>query len=318
MPWRYAILGWGCLPTVVHLAGALLLPPSARWLLAAGGDPAEAARSIEFYRGTDHDISGEVREIQKTLSGEQTAPTLLSQARRLATDWSCAKPVLLLSGQFVFDAFCGGMTVTQFAPMIFRRAVPQLDPHSCTVYLAAVQLAALCGSGALVRRVGRRVVLAVAGTCGAAGYLLVAVSLLSPAVGAYSWIPLIGVLLANAAAQAGITPVSFLYLSELLPTAVRPLAGNWFVIYISVLNLCAVRLFPVATAAAGTHGVFLAVAGLCGVQLVYALLLLPETKDMSLEEVQRRHFSSKRSWGGENERKDLEAATEKPPQSVAT
>ena len=299
---------------MVHLAGALLLPPSARWLLAAGGDPAEAARSIEFYRGTDHDVSGEVREIQKTLGGEVTAPTLLSQARRLATDWSCAKPVLLLSGQFVFDAFCGGMTVTQFAPMIFRRAVPQLDPHSCTVYLAAVQLAALCGSGALVRRVGRRVVLAVAGTCGAAGYLLVAVSLLSPAVGAYSWIPLIGVLLANAAAQAGITPVSFLYLSE-LPSHGGPTSGRQLVRHLHQ------RAEPLRGAAVpggdGGGGDARRLPGrgrpVWGAAGLRSLLLLPETKDMSLEEVQQRHFSSKRSWGGENDRKDLEAATEKPP-----
>ena len=205
---------------------------------------------------------------------------------------------------------------TQFAPMIFRRAVPQLDPHACTVYLAAVQLAALCGSGVLVRRVGRRAVLAASGGCGAAGCLLVAVSLLSPAVGAYSWIPLIGVLLANASAQAGVSPVSFLYLSEILPAGVRPLVGNSFVIYTSSMNMCAVHLFPVATAALGTYGVFLVVAGLCVTQLAYALILLPETKDLSLEEVQQRYFSSNRRWKGCGEEVDLEAVqeavTEKP------
>ncbi|XP_043241973.1 facilitated trehalose transporter Tret1-like [Amphibalanus amphitrite] len=308
VPWHWAVLGCGCVPTVIHLTGALLLPQSARWLLASGGSKAEAERSIAFYRGHDHDIAAEVRAIEKALGGAAHATTLAHQARRLATEWDCAKPVLLLCGQFVFDAFCGGMIMTQFAPMIFRRAAPQLDPNTCTIYLAAAQLAALCASGLLVRRVGRRVVLMAAGAGGAAGYVLVAASLLIPSLGAYNWVPLVGVLAANACAQAGITPVSFLYLSELIPGGVRPLLGNCFTIYISAMNMASVHLFPLATAALGTHGVFLAVAGLCAAQLLYALLLLPETKDLTLEEVHNRHFSSRRRWG---RKPDTEALQDK-------
>ncbi|KAF0314078.1 Arabinose-proton symporter [Amphibalanus amphitrite] len=203
VPWRWAVLGFGCVPTVIHLTGALLLPQSARWLLASGGSKAEAEA--------------------------------------------------------------------------LHRLLPRSRPRHRR---GAAQLAALCASGLLVRRVGRRVVLMAAGAGGAAGYVLVSASLLIPSLGAYNWVPLVGVLAANACAQAGITPVSFL-----------------------AMNMASVHLFPLATAALGTHGVFLAVAGLCAAQLLYALLLLPETKDLTLEEVHNRTLLQPAGAGAANQRR---------------
>ena len=62
------------------------------------------------------------------------------QARLLFTDWTVAKPCLLLLIQHAFDVLCGGLVLAQYAPGIFQTVVASLSAAQCSQLLAALQV----------------------------------------------------------------------------------------------------------------------------------------------------------------------------------
>ncbi|XP_037073762.1 sugar transporter ERD6-like [Pollicipes pollicipes] len=288
IPWRYATLLCGCTPSVVHF-----LAFTTRWLLSRGGREKEAQRAIAFYRGKRADVAMETKHILQVLRGRPT-PNILQQARLIFTDWDVAKPCLLLLVQFFFDSFCGGIVLTQYAPGLFRMAVRSLAPAQCTQLLAALQVLALVGSACLLRWWGRRTVLIGAASVACLGMLTVAAFFKFQAtLGLHTWLVVVGVVLANAGSLGGVSALSHLFCGELLPLAVRQMFGNVLSLYMGALGMTFIHLFPVLREALGLSGLFAALAG---------------TRGLTLEQVQFKHFSTKRR--AEEEAEATAATTE--------
>ncbi|XP_043241019.1 sugar transporter ERD6-like 6 [Amphibalanus amphitrite] len=294
IPWRYAALLCGCVPSVLHFFGATLLPNSPRWLLHHGAAEEQARKSIAFYRGPQADISSELRDIRLSLKGGKNL-NILRQAKLLFTDWSVARPCLLLLMQYVFDVFCGGLVLAQYAPGIFQSVVASLSAAQCSQLLAALQVCGLICSATLLRWWGRRIVLMTAGALACTGMLIVAAFYyFEDSLSEYSWLVLLGVVLANAASSGGVSPISHVICGELLPLSIRPLFGNVLSLYLGGMSLTFLNIFPLLRSALGSHGLFAALAGVNVLLMLYAAFLLPETRGLSLEQVQMRHFSSKK------------------------
>ena len=116
--------------------------------------------------------------------------------------------------------------------------------------------------------------------------------------------------LANAASSGGISPLSHVICGELLPLSVRPLFGNVLSLYLGGLAFSFIHLFPVLRSTLGSAGLFATLAGVNVLLIVHATCLLPETRGLSLEQVQIRHFSSKKKpIGGGGDEKEDEAKT---------
>ena len=94
--------------------------------------------------------------------------------------------------------------------------------------------------------------------------------------------------------MGGISQLSHLYIGETLPTRVRQMVGSAISLYMGALSAGFIHLFPVLTSALGNAGLFTALAGVNLLQMIFAQCFLPETKGLSLEQVQVRHFSSKK------------------------
>ena len=105
---------------------------------------------------------------------------------------------------------------------------------------------------------------------------------------------LLGIVLANAASAGGISPLCHVLCGELLPLSVRPLFGNLLSLYLGGLAFVFIHLFPVVKSALGSAGLFACIAGVNVLLILHASFLLPETRGLSLEQVQLRHFSSKK------------------------
>ena len=105
---------------------------------------------------------------------------------------------------------------------------------------------------------------------------------------------LVGVVLANAASSGGITPISHLICGELLPLSVRPLFGNVLSLYVGGLSFVFLNVFPLLSAALGSAGLFACLAGVNVGLIVLTGCVVPETRGLSLEQVQLRHFSSRK------------------------
>ena len=105
---------------------------------------------------------------------------------------------------------------------------------------------------------------------------------------------LVGIVMANAASAGGISPISHVVCGELLPLSVRPLFGNVLSLYLGCMSLFFLNVFPLLRSEIGSAGLFTCLAGVNLALILHARFLLPETRGLSLEQVQLRHFSSKK------------------------
>ncbi|KAF0314075.1 Facilitated trehalose transporter Tret1 [Amphibalanus amphitrite] len=191
----------------------------------------------------------------------------IAEAKLLFTDWSVARPCLLLLMQYVFDVFCGGLVLAQYAPGIFQSVVASLSAAQCSQLLAALQVCGLICSATLLRWWGRRIVLMTAGALGCTGMLIVAAFYyFEDSLSEYSWLVLLGVVLANAASSGGVSPISHVICGELLPLSIRPLFGNVLSLYLGGMSLTFLNIFPLLRSALGSHGLFAALAGQASLQ----------------------------------------------------
>ena len=93
--------------------------------------------------------------------------------------------------------------------------------------------------------------------------------------------------------MGGISQLSHLFMGETLPIRVRQMVGSAVSLYMGALSAVFIHLFPILTSVLGNAGLFLSLAGVNMLQVMFARCFLPETRGLSLEEVQKRHFSSK-------------------------
>ncbi|XP_043241986.1 facilitated trehalose transporter Tret1-2 homolog [Amphibalanus amphitrite] len=259
----------------------------------------EVRKSIVFYRGRTTDIGNELKEIRQSLQGRHNL-NIARQIHLIFTDWDVGKPCLLMFIQFTFETFCGGVVLTQFAQSVFQQAVQSLSPINCTQILAALQMAAIAGSGYLLQLFGRKTILIGAAVLTCSAQLVVAAFFqFEDTLGSQQWLVVVGIVVANAASNGGISQLSHLFLGELLPTRVRQMVGSAVSLYMGALSAVFIHLFPVLTSAVGSAGLFAVLAAVNVLQVTFAYFCLPETRGLSLEEVQVRHFSSKKKMEAE-------------------
>ncbi|XP_032524816.2 facilitated trehalose transporter Tret1-like [Danaus plexippus] len=84
----------------------------------------------------------------------------------------------------------------------------------------------------------------------------------------------------------GTVPLPFIIAGELFPLEYRSLAGGLSVLFLSSNLFITVKTVPVLFKTVGIHGAYVLYAGVVGYCLVVAMLLLPETKDRTLQEIE--------------------------------
>ncbi|HEY9714538.1 MAG TPA: sugar porter family MFS transporter [Chroococcales cyanobacterium] len=282
----HAMVALGCLPAVLLGAGILLLPESARWLLLRDREK-EATGVLKKLRGT-HDVEGEIEEI-KTSIGRKTGGW-----RALFTG-KLRSALIVGVGLGIFQQFVGINTVIYYAPKIYAAAGMQSGTVAilATAGVGLVNVFMTVVSIFLIDRLGRRPLLVV-GNIGMALSLgaLALTSLLSVTgktleiVGVLSTLAFVGFF------AISLGPVFWLVISEIYPLPLRGV-GMSFATAISWLsNMCVSFSFPLLLADFGIGSTFAMFSGLCIASLLFTMFFVPETKGLSLEEIERGEGSS--------------------------
>ena len=81
--------------------------------------------------------------------------------------------------------------------------------------------------------------------------------------------------------------VCWVIISEIFPTKVRGAAMSIATTAIWIFAYLANQFFPVMQTHLGSHGTFFIFSGMAAVNFIFVLLLVPETKGYSLEEISR-------------------------------
>jgi MFS family permease len=111
--------------------------------------------------------------------------------------------------------------------------------------------------------------------------------LIAGAIDSNPWLILIGILGFVASFAISIGPVMWVLFSELFPNFIRGLAISFVGFINSLVSFSVQLVFPWELATLGTAGTFLIYGIFGALGLVFVLIMVPETKGKSLEELEK-------------------------------
>ncbi|KAI5426766.1 sugar transporter ERD6-like 7 [Lathyrus oleraceus] len=283
------VLSWRALslisliPTAVLLLGLFFIPESPRWL-AKRGRADDFVAALQILRGKDYDISQEAEEIQDYITSlEKLAkPKVLDlfQKRYL-------RSLTIAIGLMVCQQFGGINGIVFYASSIFDLA--GFPSTAGSIYFAIIQIV-ITGVGAtLIDKAGRKPLLLASGSGLVAGCIFIAVAfylkVYDVAVGAVPALAVTGILVYIGSFAIGMGAVPWVVMSEIFPVNIKGQAGsiatlvNWFGAWLCSYTFNFLMSWS-------SYGIFVLYAALNAVAILFIVLVVPETKGKSLEQLQ--------------------------------
>ena len=290
------MLGATLLPALLLGGGALtLLPESPRWLLLSGGGSAQgegiAKAALRRLRGSVPDA---------VLNSEFAAMAAAAVDSRAAAErspgWSAladprnARALYAGMSLMLFQQITGQPSVLYYATDIFQRAgfTSASAATDADVVLGVFKLAMTGVAVVLVDRVGRRPLLL--GGVSALTLALVALGALSASAsssGESSAFASAAMLLVYVGAyQLSFGPIAWLLVGEMFPADSRSAATGVATLLNFGSNFGVSLALPLLQETLGQSGTYSLFAGLGALSLLSIYLTIPETKGLTLEQIQ--------------------------------
>jgi sugar porter (SP) family MFS transporter len=273
--WRW-MFGVMVLPSVIFALAGTVIPESPRWLVRQGR--LAEAKAVLVRLGHSRP-DAELGEIETSLREEMAgAHQRLFQRKYL-------KPLLLACMIAAFNQLDGINAVAYYTADIFR--MTGSDKNSAlmlSVMVGATNLVMTLVAMALIDRVGRKALLLAGSITFIISHLLAAWVFHTHAHGWIVLAAMMGIVGSHAYSQGAVVWVC---INELLPNAIRASGSAAACILLWVLDLAVSWSFPVIAGASAAYAFSFFAVMMAG-QFVLVLIFFPETKDLSLEELQRR------------------------------
>ncbi|MBO6891243.1 MAG: sugar porter family MFS transporter [Roseibium sp.] len=279
--WRF-MLGFSLIPACICLAGILRAPESPRWLVLAGKekDARTVLKTVQPDISTDR-VDTIVREI------EDSHPSDPSEESWSRFREPRLRGLLIFSvAAFFLQQFSGINVILNYAPQILDKAGLSgiANELIATAGIGAINMLVTILSMAVVDKVGRRplFIFGFAGAFASLAIIALLFQLDNPHLALLTLIALFAFVFFFA---ISLGPLPWLYMSELFPLALRGKGmavaslSNW------ICNFLVVFLFPALAASLGESMTFGMFALCCAFGLWYAWSFAPETRGVSLEEI---------------------------------
>jgi len=319
--WRW-MFGVEAFPAAAFFFLLFLVPRSPRWLVAQG--QMDEARSVLSKAGTDTgDVETELEEIQRSLRFEREAlrepffqrkyskPILLAFAIAMFNQLSGINAILYYAPRIFamsgagenaafFQAVAVGFTnliFTILAMAVIDRLgrknlmivgsigyILSLGAVAATFYVCSAEFAAVADATESLQNAEKAAGGAVTPAVTEAEATLEA-AMAGAATG--GTVVLVSLMVFIASHAFGQGAVIWVFISEIFPNRVRARGQGLGSLTHWAFNAAISWTFPVIAAASGAH-VFAFYAAMMVLQLIWVLTVMPETKNISLEEMQKR------------------------------
>lgn len=276
--WRW-MLGVAAFPSLAYTLLCLFIPESPRWLLSRKGDREAGVRVLQL-----------IRPEASRAEAETEADTILAAAHDKVEagrfwSWRLRVPILLAFLVAFFNQLSGINAILYFAPRIFE--MTGLGREASLLQSVGIGVTNLVFTFVglwLIDRLGRRTLLFI----GSVGYIAsLGLTAWAFFTEHYSIVPacIFAFIAAHAVGQGA---VIWVLISEVFPNRHRAegqaLGSFTHWAFAALLT----TFFPSMVAAFAPGYVFLFFCGMMVLQLLWVIFMVPETKGVPLEELERR------------------------------
>jgi SP family arabinose:H+ symporter-like MFS transporter len=273
--WRWQF-GVAAIPAILFLVMLFGIPPSSRWLVTQ--KRVDEARAVLISMDAE-DPENELREIVASvhLEREQTSEPLFVRKYRL--------PIFLAITIGMFNQLSGINAILYYLNDIFAAAgYSKISGDLQAVAIGAMNLVATLFGMTLIDKLGRKTLLLI-GSVGTALCLAGVAEIFFTQAHQNYLIWLLVTYIAFFAVSQG--AVIWVYIGEVFPNRVRSKgqslgsSSHW------IMNAIIAYTFPQVAKSSGAYP-FMFFAAMMGVQFFVVLFFYPETKNVTLEQMQRR------------------------------
>ena len=274
--WMFALTA---VPSALFFLGMFFVPESPRWLSKRGQQ--ERSRSVLTAIGGPAYAEIEARAMQTTGSNDENARVPFGDLLRPELRRALILGIVLA----VFQQWCGINVIFNYAEEIFRAAGYDISSVLKNIaWTGSVNLLFTFVAIGTVDKFGRRPLM----LFGAAGLTVIYTAMGFFYRGGVQGLPLLLLVLAAIGCYAmTLAPVTWVVISEIFPNRIRGAAMSVAVTSLWAACFVLTYTFPILNQKIGAAGTFWLYAGVCVAGLVYILRALPETKQKSLETIER-------------------------------
>jgi sugar porter (SP) family MFS transporter len=274
--WRW-MLGVAAIPSLIYMLACFLVPESPRWLIAEKNDQVAGAEILAQINPdlSSNELQSQVDSIAAAASEETVHSGFWTKEMR--------RPITLAFLIAFFNQLSGINAILYFAPRIFE--LTGLGQQAALLQSVGIGITNLIFTFVglwLIDRVGRRTLLYI----GSVGYII-SLGLCSWAFFTenYSIVPIC--IFAFIAAHAiGQGAVIWVFISEIFPNHYRAMGQSLGSFTHWIFAALLTTFFPRMISSFPPGYVFLFFCGMMVLQLIWVKLMVPETKGVSLEEIQ--------------------------------
>mmetsp|Transcript_668 Transcript_668/g.1111 ORF Transcript_668/g.1111 Transcript_668/m.1111 type:complete len:499 (-) Transcript_668:305-1801(-) len=284
--WRLMAAMGAILPTILLVLSLAVMPESPRWLISKErGD--EATAVLRSSHSQSHDVASIVEAIKSEISEDQSNGSS-GWVPLLCPDKVTRKLLLVGIGIAVAQQITGVDSVVAYSPTIFKRghvATTDASLFAVTMLVGFVKLAFIVLAAHYMDTKGRRPLLifstSASAVCLAALALALALNI--------SWLSVFAVCSYVAAFSLGIGPITWLMAAEIFPSKIRAKSMS----LATFVNRCTsgivtLTFLPLSDAMGGQAQYFTLFAALTVLTAVFACVVVPETKQQTLEQLHQQ------------------------------
>ena len=274
--WMFTLVA---LPSALFFIAAMFVPESPRWLVKNG--KLDRAKTILARIGGDRYAALETENIRQTIAAEEVARVRLADL----LEPRLLKILLIGCGLAVLQQWSGINVLFNYADNIFKHAGFGVNTTLLFIVITGVVNAAFTFIAlGTVDRWGRRKLM----LFGCAGIAVAHVLTgLAYAMHLQGIAVLVFVLAAIGCYAMSLAPVTWVVISEIFPNRIRGTAISVAVSALWIACFILTYTFPLLEKTIGMGNTFWLYAAICVAGLIFIFFKLPETKNKSLEQIER-------------------------------